>query len=315
MDVTKRSSYTSFIQEVDAPIFHQPWWLDVVCGVDGWDYVSEVNGDRTIAVWPYHQKSKGGISYITIPALTPYLGPWYRVPDSLTKQTSIVGFHQQLQQKLISKLPSVSLAHYQWHTSHKEYMSMYWAGYQQTSRFTLHIDLRQPKEALWAALKDRQRNKIRNAQASSEATLDGSIEAFWSANQETFRRQEMEVPYAKAMFMQLDKELARRDQRRIIMVIEDNQVSGGIYLIHDNSTAYLLATGRHQSSHAVAFAIWTGILWAKEQGLHTFDFEGSMMKGISTFFQSFGGRRVSYPRFSIAENIFWDRLYKLIGKL
>ena len=90
----------------------------------------------------------------------------------------------------------------------------------------------------------------------------------------------------------------------IIMLTEEN-TNGAIFLKAGNTAYYWHAfsskTGRKKQAQYQV--VWQGILWAKQSGAKTFDFEGlyderfpqDTWKGFTHFKKSFGGKEVLYP--------------------
>lgn len=75
------------------------------------------------------------------------------------------------------------------------------------------------------------------------------------------------------------------------------QPVAAIFTIHDRSTAYYLlggfdSAGKHRG--AGILCMWQSILYARESGLNTFDFEGSMLPEVERFFRGFGADLVPY---------------------
>ncbi|MCE3260275.1 MAG: family N-acetyltransferase, partial [Bacteroidetes bacterium] len=72
---------------------------------------------------------------------------------------------------------------------------------------------------------------------------------------------------------------------------------GVVFCIHDKNTCYYLLGGVDKSSGVAGvnnLLVQRGIERAKELGCTTFDFEGSMLKGVEKFFRSFGPELVPY---------------------
>jgi hypothetical protein len=69
------------------------------------------------------------------------------------------------------------------------------------------------------------------------------------------------------------------------------------FVVHDQRTAYYLMggyderAGHHAAGPAAMFA---AIRHAREMGLETFDFEGSVIPPIERYFRGFGGRLTPY---------------------
>ena len=85
------------------------------------------------------------------------------------------------------------------------------------------------------------------------------------------------------------------------MIYFANNTEGGIeaviYIVFDKKTAYYLAggateLGRQQGAmHAL---MGQAIQDAKDKGLDVFDFEGSMLQGIESFFRGFNATLTPY---------------------
>ena len=64
----------------DLPLFWQPRWLDIVD--EDWNAEFYERHGKVRAVWPYVPIRKLGLSLITWPSCTPYLGPWFTTEDT-----------------------------------------------------------------------------------------------------------------------------------------------------------------------------------------------------------------------------------------
>jgi hypothetical protein len=103
------------------------------------------------------------------------------------------------------------------------------------------------------------------------------------------------------MLESLDGELRQR-QRGVLLSAHEpgsDTPSAMLYLIWDNDVAYawIMASrdGRPPDSYSMPWLLWQAILYAKNSGLTTFDFEGSMIPGVARFFRQFGAKAVPYP--------------------
>ena len=65
--------YTELAPE-HASIFGQTWWLDILCDKQ-WDVLVLEESGGTI-LWPYHYKKIGFLSYVSIPQVTLFQGPF-----------------------------------------------------------------------------------------------------------------------------------------------------------------------------------------------------------------------------------------------
>ena len=77
----------------------------------------------------------------------------------------------------------------------------------------------------------------------------------------------------------------------------DGDLGAVLGLFYDNRTAYLILNGVTDANGERGVneeLIHEGILWADKTGLKCFDFEGSMVPSIESFYRQFGGKLTPY---------------------
>ena len=82
--------------ESSIPLFSKAWWLDAVCGDDGWNVVLVEKGENIIGAMPFYIKHHLGFKKFIQPPLTQTLGPWIRPSNAkyakiLSYQKSVLG--------------------------------------------------------------------------------------------------------------------------------------------------------------------------------------------------------------------------------
>ena len=66
--MNNKEKYKDFCKkEKNITIFSQYWWLDAVCGKDGWDVVLAEKGGNIYASMPYMLYKKHGLTFSTMP--------------------------------------------------------------------------------------------------------------------------------------------------------------------------------------------------------------------------------------------------------
>jgi len=77
----------------------------------------------------------------------------------------------------------------------------------------------------------------------------------------------------------------------------DKKPIASTFCVYDSKTAYYLFGGYDsETKHhgAGVSCMWQSILLAREKGLKTFDFEGSMIPEVEKYFREFGGTLIPY---------------------
>lgn len=299
------------------PLFYQPWYLDEVSQEGSWD-VALVKRDKSVlGVWPYYLKKKYGRQYCTLPPLTPYLGPLIFYPNNDLKNTSKLGHDKKVLLELSDQLPQTLSFICQGLPTWKNWQALHWADFRQTTRFTYIVDLLRPTSELKNELSDKIRNQISSANKSIEVIKKFDPQAAFDFIKMTFSRQDLGVPFSNKFSNSLLQLLHAKNCVEIYFAKVEGQSVASVTIVKDHKTAYLISTGRsdNATSGAVAALIWKAMLDSKENGLQHFDFEGSMIESIESFFRSFGGTQTPYHRLSRTSNKWTGLLLQALNRI
>lgn len=294
--MTNKELYKDFCkQEKGLPIFHQDWWLDIVCA--GWDVAIVKNGDDIAGVWPYVIESKLGVSIVRDPVLTSYLGPYVSFPDDL-KPSKRDGFEYDTIAQLLEQMPDAQV----WSTALMPELKQVGLfndnGFDVGVRQTFIMPLAQDMEELFSRLHEDHRRKVRKA--LKELTIADEpelLEELWSYQKSTLEGKDVAMHFSVDQLKRLHAACAERGQTSLWVARKDDKVQAIVWHVWDGERAYYLVGGKAPSSknnNAMTALLWHAIERSKAQGLISFDFEGSMDSGVERFFRNFGADRSLY---------------------
>lgn len=311
------SDYRDYAAGNQLPLFYQPWYLDSVCGVGNWGLAIDRHKDAIRGVWPYLIKQKYGLTYITMPSLTPYLGPYYRDQSKELKEPAWRALEKSIQQNLFQQIPKHLMMISHWHPNINNWMPLHWLGCKQTTRYTYRIDLLQDLGQIQSAITNKQRSAIKQAKANYQIVDSSSASDLWPLIEETYQRQCTSIPFSRTYYDNWDAALQQHQASKIFLVSDSSATQAGIYMAYDHDTAYLMITGRTSGSNAgaVSLGIQQAIQTAKEMGLKYFDFEGSMMEGVERYFRSFGGGLTPYSRVTNTSGKYVELILRMMNRL
>ena len=175
-------------------------------------------------------------------------------------------------------------------------LPFFWRGYKVVPYYTYILDLSPTMEEIFSNMASAQRNHVAKAKKDLLAVRrTEDLRIVRELVLATFERQRK--PVDKRM---LDAILFRycncANSFAFTTYREDRPIATCL-VVHDKSTAYdLLAGYRAEERHhgAGPLAVYEAIRHSKEIGLKAFDFEGSVIPAIETYFRGFGGRLVPY---------------------
>jgi Acetyltransferase (GNAT) domain len=274
--------------------FEQSWWLDAVAPGKWGEVVVERQGEL-VARLPYVRKRKLGLTVLTQPPLTRFVGPWLR--PSTGKYEKQLGVEYELMGELIKKLPPHDAYRGSFAPAVTNWLPFYWAGFEATVRYTYRLDDLSDPDKLWADVGGNVRSRVRRAQDCLEIRTDVSLEEVLRINRALFERQGLSTPFDDALAYRLDDACRKRDARQIVAAVDaDGRVYSALYLVRDATTTYLLFGGTDpelRSSGANSLVVWEAIRRSCGESRH-FDFLGSMIASVERVNRSFGARQLPY---------------------
>jgi hypothetical protein len=276
-------------------IFQQPWWLDAVAP-GAWDTVTVAcEGGEMLGRLPFVCKRRMGLTVLTQPPLTPFLGPWLKP----LKGKPAAQFSQQeaIVEELIARLPRHDVFQQSFHHSVNNWLPFFWAGFEQTTRYTYILRDLSDIDRLWEGLHTDVRRRVRKAAQELTVRPDEDIDKFLHFHRAVFSRQGLPLPYSEEMVRRIH-EACRVRQAGSMLVAEDSRgrTHAMNYIVWDEHSAYGLLSGADpelRSSGAITLAIWEVIKHASPV-TRCFDLEGSMIRSIEHFLRGFGGELTPY---------------------
>ncbi len=277
-------------------IFSQPWWLDAVAP-GRWGEARVKKSGELYARLPYMIKRAGRKTILGMPQLTQTLGPWLRPYPG--KYAGRLAEEKELMMELIQLLPPHHIFQQNFHYSITNWLPFYWAGFEQTTRYTYTIDNLTEPNTIWENMEKNIRTDIRKAEKSLIVRDDLELDQFMPLHRMVFSRQGKALPYPPELVERIDRACSERGCRKIFFAEDSNgRLHAAVYIIWDNLSAYYLMGGGDpevRSSGATSLCVWEAIKFASTVASR-FDFEGSMIEPIEKYFRAFGAVQTPYFR-------------------
>ncbi|MGZ6708057.1 MAG: GNAT family N-acetyltransferase [Solirubrobacteraceae bacterium] len=279
-------------------IFQQPWWLDAVAP-GRWSEATVRREGQVVARLPYVVRGRRRMRMLTMPPLTPTLGPWVE-PSTAAPARALAEEHALLT-ALEASLPPADafVAHFS--PAMLNALPFYWAGYRLELRYTYRLEGLASEAALWEGLRGNIRREIRKARRQVEVRDDLGLDRLHAIWAETLARRGLRPPIGLDGLSRLDAACAARDARAMLFAVDEaGRVHAVSYVVWDPCAAFYLLGGSDpelRTSGAASMLMWEAIMRARGVA-DVFDFEGSMLAPVERFFRAFGGRQTPYLRVS-----------------
>lgn len=299
--MNSKEKYRDFCRTEDCiPVFSKDWWLDSVCGKDGWDVIVIEKGGSIIASMPYQIKKGLLTTSITMPTLTQTLGVYIKYPSEQSYYKKL-SYEKEIINNVILKLPKHSFFSQRFHHRFSNWLPFFWKGFKQTTRYTYIIEniISKDLDVFCSSSRKRRIKKAKKLGVTVFENKTKNIDKFYDLVQMTFKRQGMATPYSKHMVEKIYEKGLKEKSIRIYYAEYEKEIIACNLLVFDKNTVYYLIGGinpKYKDIGAMDLIQYESIKFALNEE-KCFDFEGSMVESIEQYFRSFGA--VQKPYFHI----------------
>jgi len=235
------------------------------------------------------------------PLLVKYLGVLFAPSNKKTKYVTEISRERNICIELINYIKPYYTFDYTFHPNFTNWLPFHWAGFRQETRYTYIFNDISSIEALLQGADSRVRNTLRKAEKNNISIINKiDVDAFYKVNRLSFARQSGNPPYSLEKLRNMYDILSATNSIHLLGAVDKSgrllSVAG---IVNDHRCSYLLLNGtdyRVTDVGANTKLIVEAIKFCSNLAPR-FDFEGSMIKNIEFFYQSFGA--VQTPYFSI----------------
>ena len=279
--------------ELSIPIFSQDWWLDCVCGESGWEALLCLKNEVIEAAMPYYSPLK---KIITMPAYTQTMGIWFNPAFEDEHYSRNLYRKQAICEDLIRRLPAHDYFFQNFHYSFTDWLPFYWNGYRQMTRYTYVLpDIENP-DKLWKGLSGNIFRNIQKAKNKYQLIVKRNVptDLFLKINVQTYQGKGLN-PYHSLLKKLIDLSISRNQGDIWGAYDKENRLHAAVFAVWQGECAYSIASAYDKSfrSGGEALVLWTAINDLAGQ-VRSFDFEGSMIRGVENIFRGFGARQIPF---------------------
>ena len=280
-------------------LFQNSVWLDAIAP-DNWDVALATKGSEILGALPYFHKRKMGFSIITMPPLTPYLGPVLFYPSG-QKPPARVAFEKEIIGLLVEKLPKTDKFIQYFLPSFQNALPFQWAGFEQSVRYTYLIEDTSNAEDCWNGLQGNIRRAIKKAQSNFSVQVANDSSELFRLKKADYQEKGLELEFDSAYLDKCSKALLKHEMGKLsIATDQEGKVISACLFGWDNEYLHYVAGSldpEFRNSGALSLLLWDGIQLASEKGLK-FNFEGGMFQSIEKYFRGFGAEPLPYFQIS-----------------
>jgi hypothetical protein len=277
-------------------IFAERWWMDVVTNgeVQLWGFF---DGERLLAGMPVWQVATLGVRRLCQPVLTPYWGPIIAPADG--KYTTRLGQEMAILRAFARRLVHWADVTLTLHPTLTNWMPFAWEGFSQTTRYTYRFeDLRAVdlgEETVVAGVRNTLRRARKHGLALRPMVPAGDMLRLYGM---TLDRQGLRLGEAvRGVWPRLAEAALAHGRYASTGAIDDSgRLHSVVGMVWDARYAYGIFAGidaetRHMCGGTLA--LWQQLRKAADVA-PGYDFEGSMLEPVESFYRKFGATLTPY---------------------
>lgn len=257
------------------------------------------------------EQKKFGLRQLITPPFAPHCG-WFFFSEKKTN-AKLQADEKQATEALAEFLKKSNYHFYkiEFPTSFNDAQPLIWKGITVKVKYTYVLDLKASQEDLLQAMDTKLRNKLSKDFSDFQIEHLRNEEDAFHLFSNTMQRSNVKIDES------ILRKLMQSGQLNFTFIRKEKKAIGmALFAGQGNKCYYLFgAIDRDYSNDAVGpKSLYEAILFAKRSGFEYFDFEGSMVPGIESYFRQFGG--VLTPLYSInGGRGAWPRLFSIYYKL
>lgn len=240
---------------------------------------------------------KIGFTFLKLPPYTPHCGLFY-ISDS-KNNSSINNFSKEVMNEVCTFFSNQksSLTVLAFPSNIIDFQPFIWEKYKVIPNYTYRINLEKSLEDIKSNFDSKNRNAISKAIKEEVIVVENTLSKndlfeFFISSLNTINANiyESELRNIFTKFSDDSNSFS-------VTANKGNEVLGNIFCIYDKNTCFYLLGGVDKKSGIQGvnnLLVQSSIEKAKELGCKTFDFEGSMLKGVEKFFRGFGPELIPY---------------------
>jgi hypothetical protein len=270
------------------PIFQQSWWLDAVCGADGWKACTLLENERGPAlVWPVYTKSLGPFHYQTLPPFTQQLDWEFNEQDD----NRYTGFFEKDKRAVMFRLALPD-------TSGNRRLLENW-GFECKKAFTYRISRPATVEQAWQKISATARARIRKSAANLQVRPENDPNKLYPLVVKSHRRHGLGMAFSSNACNRLIQACLEKDRGGMYVAEDDRgRVHAAALAVWDDRRLYYLLAGMDdaiEQTGAPRLLIWHTMQLAFSKGLD-YDFHGGMSPEVGSVYASMGAEPSFYLR-------------------
>jgi hypothetical protein len=270
-------------------VFHHSWWLAATGSPFHILVVRDEHGEIAGGL-PLPAKNAHGLKLLHSPSLTPYLGPIFDLSgaDGVCEQLHLMRSCGEALARSIGAFDSFRQVA---GAAGPDLQGFLWAGFTASLAYTFRFSANQSVAEISKAMTRTHMQKLTKAKRLNlEVSRHGRVETLVELNRMTFDRKKTDVPFDAGLVLRLWEAANSRGNADLYVATGEKVPIAALFTVHDARTTYQIVSGFNPAFPDLPgqnLVLWTALQDTIEAG-RNYDFEGSSLRGVETFYRRWG---------------------------
>jgi len=239
---------------------------------------------------PLPTKKMPGLTLFHSPALTPYLGPIFDLSgvDGVCDRLHLM---RSCGEALARSMGPFDSFRQIGGAAGPDLQGFLWAGFTASLAYTFRFSANQSMDEISKAMTRTHTQKLTKAKRLNlEVSRHGRVETLIELNRMTFDRKKTQVPFDEGLVLRLWEAANSRGKAKLYVATGEKVPIAALLTVHDDRTTYQIISGFNPAFPDLPgqnLVLWTALQEAIEDG-RNYDFEGSSLRGVETFYRRWG---------------------------
>lgn len=295
-------------------IFCFSWWLRAVCP-NGFDILILKKNGEIVAGMPVPYLKRWGLKMVKVPPFSHTLGILL-MPSNKKSYQKRLSEEMNMVNSIIDMIPNCDYFSIFFHYNFDNWLPFYWAGYKQTTKYSYIISDIRDYNYIISNFSQSKRKNIKKAEKNIQVFEDLSASEFYSHHAMSLGKKGKKISYSYDNFKRIyEFSYGKTAGKTWYAADNNNNIHSCIFVVYDHRSAYFLISSidpYYSDSHSLTLLLRDAIYYLSQYTV-SFDFEGSMIRGVENSFRKFGG--VQTPYFYITRMSRKGKFLKAVQKM
>lgn len=307
-NLISRQEFERLALKEELPIYAYPFWLETAGGEGCFRYATLTKGNELVALCPlYHPLKEVWI----LPPCCQHGGLYFaKAYRSASLSPLLFKDRRQAMELLLEQQKSIRYAHISLSSDMLDALPFYWDGFSLKVRYNYMLDLKNEEDPFENKVNRLVRRKVKESESRQcKVIFDIPLETIAPFLHDFYKKRRIAPVFCKTILRCAAESIDRGNGLSAGLLSSSGEYLAVYFIALASGVGYSMATAtKDDLPFANTALLYKTLIELRSRGIHTFDFEGSMLQGVEPVFRSLGGEQNLFIEMQKGSPSLFDRL-------